>query len=102
MNPFDLQGFPPLPELESDVEDGDAAATRIGHEVLTPTEKSPIPDSTVMRCPTCTTILKWLFVDETTDGVHYIHRCQVSCVCGNSAKPTIERYGPVHVSRGAW
>ena len=104
VNPFDLQSFPTLPDLESDVEDEDAyaAARRNAHEAITPSEKGNTCDSTVMRCPKCTSILKFLFVDETTNGVHHIHRCQSSCTCGSDAKKAIEHYGPVHVSRGAW
>ncbi|KAK5130929.1 hypothetical protein LTR08_001532 [Meristemomyces frigidus] len=102
VDPFDLHTYPTLPELESDLESEGAAAISNADEAVTPSEKNTTPDHTVMRCPQCMTILKWLFVDETKGGVHYIHRCQSSCGCGGTTKKPVERYGPVNVSRGAW
>ncbi|KAK4543211.1 hypothetical protein LTR36_005761 [Oleoguttula mirabilis] len=100
---FNDHTFPSLPELVADQDDSDdAIATSTGDEAVTPSEEKRDPTSTLMRCPECQSILKWLFVDELQNGKHHIHRCQASCTCGDTKRQPIEHYGPVLVSRGAW
>ncbi|KAK5126106.1 hypothetical protein LTR85_011461 [Meristemomyces frigidus] len=95
--------FPALPELVADHDDSeDAIAANTADEAVTPSDEKRDPTSTLMRCPECQSILKWLFVDELQHGKHHIHRCQTSCTCGDKPKQPIEHYGPVLVSRGAW
>lgn len=75
-------------------------------------EKSEIfwPDhqahtSTFIRCPTCSTILKWVIVDHADGNKDRCLPCQADCTCEGRKAPRggFEDAGETFsVPRGAW
>ncbi|KAK0924954.1 hypothetical protein LTR29_018104 [Friedmanniomyces endolithicus] len=100
---FDQIEFPNLPELVDDTNcKSPLALETLGTDEETPTATG-VRAYKFLHCPQCDSILKWMFVKQSKDGLHQIQGCAPACTCKEqSTSQHLGQDGPVQVGRGAW
>ncbi|KAK1082743.1 hypothetical protein LTR33_003705 [Friedmanniomyces endolithicus] len=98
---FDQMEFPSLPELVGDMDRKSPLALE------TPATNGETPTATgvrahnFLRCPQCDSVLKWMFVKQSKDGLHQIQGCAPACTCEEQSESLhLGQDGPVQAGRG--
>jgi len=98
---FDQMEFPSLPELVDDMDRKSPLALE------TPATNGETPTATgvraynFLRCPQCDSVLKWMFVKQSKDGLHQIQGCAPACTCEEQSESLhLGQDGPVQAGRG--